>query len=219
MYSQSKSLLTSIWSGETTLAGGNQTTQIRRLIGEIFPIHSIILRVPEGDLCGRVFRDDAEVLPSLPIGDVIAEEFATDVPHGTLIICCSDKLLSEDCSASVCSARLADICSEIILDSVLLGNYQIETETEVFHLLASDALSSAYSHKPTSFDFDASIFGSALASKLDACIREYAIGYEPHHSNEDARAIGPEETLPALELSPKAAQANDGKKANSDSTI
>ncbi len=219
MFNQSRKLLNSIWSGDTIVARENNAPQIQGLIGEIFPMDSILLRVPDGPLCGRVFRDDAEVLPSLPIGDVIAEEFAVDVPHGTLIICCSDGLLSGDCGADHCSSWLAHICAEIILDTVLLGNYRIEAENEVFSILASDALSSALTSQVTSIGFDASLFGKALARKLDGCIRKYAIGYEQTFCDEDAWTSCVEQTLLALALKPETPLINDGKKASSNSLL
>ena len=171
MTSQTTTLLNSIWSGDTKPAAKDRASKLQALVGRLFPIRSIVLSVPEGPLSGRVFTDEVELLPSLPLGDLIAEEFGIDVPAGTIFICCSEAALSPQCSEKTRSEILGRICADIVLDTVLLGPYRIEAESDAYHHLAEAALRAAYCVHAKTGEIRPALFGIALSQRLDACLR------------------------------------------------
>lgn len=170
MKSHTYALLTSIWSGDTRPAESERALPLYRLITGLLPIHSVILRVPEGPLSGRVFTDDTELMPSLPLGDVIEEEFSTSVAAGTLVICCSEAALAPACSMEKRSELLGCICAEVIIDTVLLGHYPIEFEMEAFQHLAVGVVATAMSVYADHDGIILSQFALALARRLDMCL-------------------------------------------------
>lgn len=170
MKSQTYALLTSIWSGATKPAQSERALPLYRLITGLLPIHSIILQVPEGPLSGRVFTDDTELMPSLPLGDVIEEEFSTSVPAGTIVICCSDAALAPAYSKEKRSELLGRICADLIIDTVLLGYYPIESEMEAFRHLAVGVVATAMSIHADHDGIILSQFALALGRRLDMCL-------------------------------------------------
>ena len=170
MKSHTYALLTSIWSGDTRPAESERALPWYRLITGLLPIHSVILQVPEGPLSGRVFTDDTELMPSLPLGDVIEEEFSTSVAAGTIVICCSEAALAPAYSKEKRSKLLGCICADVIIDTVLLGYYPIEFEMEAFQQLAAGVVATAMSVHADHDGIILSQFALALARRLDMCL-------------------------------------------------
>lgn len=167
MKSQTYALLTSIWSGDTKTVESERVWSLRNVIMGLLPIRLVVLQVPEGPLSGRVFADDTELMPSLPLGDVIEEEFSTRVPAGTVVICVSEAALSPAYSREKRSELLGCICADIIMDTVFLGNYPIEFEMEAFQHLAAGIVATAMTVHADGDGVVPSLFALALARRLD----------------------------------------------------
>ncbi len=170
MKSQTYALLTSIWSGDTKPVETERVLPLRNFITELLPIRLMVLQVPEGPLSGRVFTDDTELMPSLPLGDVIEEEFSARVPAGTVVICVSEDAFSPAYSREKCSELLGRICADVIMDTVLLGNYPIESEMEAFQLLAEGVVATAMTVHADEDGIVLPQFAIALARRLDTCL-------------------------------------------------
>ena len=160
-------LLHAIWNGECTPAVSSDTAIIRDIFAEFFPFRVLFLEVPEGPLCGHVLTDETEVIPALPIGDVIAEEFDLIVPPGTSIVCCSKAQLSDACPTKERSALLGRICAEIVIDTVRNGTYRIEKETEVISHLADVLRTTASNIDAVTGELCLSFFDPALRRRID----------------------------------------------------
>ncbi len=170
MNSQTYALLTSIWSGASKPVETGRALPLRNFITGLLPVHLVVLQVPDGPLSGRVFADDTELMPSLPLGDVIEEEFSASVPAGSIIICVSESALSPNCQKEKRSELLGQICASIIVDTIFLGNYPIEFEMEAFQHLAESVVATAMSVHADQNGIILSHFAIALAQRLDSCL-------------------------------------------------
>ncbi len=129
-------LLNAVWTDQVNLLGTEDSSELRSILDNLLPFQKILLVVPDGPLCNRVFAEETELLPALPFGDVLAEELSINVPSGAIIVCLSRRLVEsrfDDEELSICLGR---ICGEVIADAVHLGNYRIDREPEAGALLS-----------------------------------------------------------------------------------
>ena len=136
-------LLNAVWTDQVNLLDTEDSSELRSILDDLLPFQKILLIVPDGPLCNRVFAEETELLPALPFGDVLAEELSINVPSGAIIVCLSKRLVAsgfEDAELSMCLGR---ICGEVIADAVHLGNYRIDREHEAGALLSEIIRSNA----------------------------------------------------------------------------
>jgi hypothetical protein len=79
-------VLSVLWSGKSKIVAGDETIVFSALLLELFPGKTILVGVEDGAIPERVLLDDTEVMPSLSLGDVVAEELNITVPYGTVIV-------------------------------------------------------------------------------------------------------------------------------------
>lgn len=80
------SLLTSIWSGKIEVRYGEDMSPLATLLSSILTVPTVSL-VVESDIKRPVaFADSVELMPGLPLGDVLTEELGFDVPVNCVIL-------------------------------------------------------------------------------------------------------------------------------------
>ena len=172
-------LLQAIWAGEAKPAEAHGASTLRRILEEIFPFRMVILEVAKAPATGRVLTDETELMPGLPLGDVLAEECDLIVPAGTCIICCTADEMAESCEGVRRSEVLGQICAEIIVDAVQFGNYQLEREPEAMYRLSEAVTAAACDIAEATDQIDADRFGRALARGLRATLEGPAAARKP----------------------------------------
>ena len=159
-------LLDAIWTEEAAPIHPEDYTQLHRRLDALLPFSKVFLSVSESMLDGCVFSDDVEVMPALPLGDVLAEEFEINVPYGTVVICCTNKPARKTDPLKDFSATMGEICAEVIVDAVQLGGYRLDRESEALGSLGClMALQATASDTPNGKLKDAE-FRAAFARKV-----------------------------------------------------
>ncbi|MDP5346988.1 MAG: hypothetical protein NWQ32_01170, partial [Paracoccaceae bacterium] len=87
-------LLELIWQGDIKLGIGPGARRLQRAMAALLPLRVVCLGATSGVDRSCLMTDDAELLPELPIGDVLAEELSIDVPAGSLVVVREADLLS-----------------------------------------------------------------------------------------------------------------------------
>ena len=130
-------LLEGIWSGEVTSTQSRFSKEIKSLLKLIVPIHAVCLSVRSAVICSRVIPEEIELLPALPLGDILVEELSTDVPHGSMVII----LKEQDCKAKMSrpdvSYQLGLIIGDMLLGIVGEGVFPLQYETEALRVMAN----------------------------------------------------------------------------------
>ncbi len=83
---QYKHILEQIWSGSITALANPQESRIAGLLGELNPVAMVCLRSRRPMIRDYVLPEFFELVPGLPLGDVLAEELGLDVPYGALVV-------------------------------------------------------------------------------------------------------------------------------------
>ncbi|WP_163851513.1 hypothetical protein [Pseudooceanicola aestuarii] len=109
----------------------------------------------------RVLTDDTELAPALPLGDVLAEELALDVPYDCLVVLVPE---GADDRFSRALGRAVGDCLLIAQDR---GHLPMERETDALFMLAHSAARLACTARLRDLGVEARPFCLGLADSLD----------------------------------------------------
>lgn len=155
-------LLEDIWVGNIQAARGSDAMTLSRQMRALVPVHHVSLTARTGVDRVAVMLDDAELLPALPLGDVVAEELGLDVPYGALVI------LREAGAAGDVSHDAGMLVGEILLMALRSGLFPMERETDALYVMARsyDRLAEASGFRHVGLN--AREFRTGLAASLGA---------------------------------------------------
>ncbi|APX89218.1 hypothetical protein BV394_05390 [Brevirhabdus pacifica] len=100
------------------------------------PVPTLCLQARRGHAHPAVLSDGAEVMPELPLGDVIAEELGLDVPHGTLIVIGQDDPYAAWSDGEGLSYHVGELVAEVLLDVIRQGVFPLRRENDALYFMA-----------------------------------------------------------------------------------
>lgn len=155
-------VLEDIWAGRIRATRGSEAQALSRQLRALVPVHHILLAATAGIDRVTVMLDDAEMMPALPLGDVLAEELGVDVPYGALVV------LRDVGSTNPVSYDAGTILGEILLTLLRTGLFPMERETHALFAMASsyDQLVEASGFRHTGLDVTE--FRLGMAASLGA---------------------------------------------------
>jgi len=135
---------------------------LSRQLRALLPVHHVLLSAEAGIDRIAVMQDDAEVMPALPLGDVLVEELGVDVPYGALIV------LREAGTPGPVSYDAGLILGEILLMVLRSGLVPMSRETDALFAMAAsyDQIVEASGFRHTGLDTGE--FRLGLAASLGA---------------------------------------------------
>lgn len=154
---RNRTLLELVWQGAIRPADGVAARQLARLLKDLLPVDCICLTATSGLRRSRVLSDETELMPALPLGDVLAEEMGLDVPYGSLVV------IEEAGQASV-SRRLGAVVAELLLGVVRLGMFPLHRESDALYMMACAFARRGAGHP----GIDSADYRSGLAAGLGA---------------------------------------------------
>lgn len=133
---QSSDLLEAIWRGDVARAGAGDTeARFAGLLDRLMPMRRIGLQ--RGDRPGgQVLPEDTELMPALPLGDVIEEELLLAAPRGALVVILDGAVLRPGAGDAARSQMAGRLVGELLIDAVQRGVFPAEQETDALYLLA-----------------------------------------------------------------------------------
>jgi hypothetical protein len=155
-------VLEDVWTGRIRSARGNEANALSRQLRALVPVHHVLLSA-EGCVDRiAVMRDDAEVMPALPLGDVVVEELGVDVPYGALIV------MRDAGSSAPVSYDAGLVLGEILLAVLRSGSIPMVRETDALFAMAAsyDQIVEASGFRHTGLD--CTEFRLGLAASLGA---------------------------------------------------
>ncbi len=130
-------LLTMIWQDQVTLPEAQTAKVFAKSFTNIIPVPVTILQV-EGDLDSVLVLSEAvELMPALPLGDVLAEELDLDIPHDTFVILLPARETIS--SARMLSCDLGSAVGQALIHAVENSGPLTEFETESLFMMAHSA--------------------------------------------------------------------------------
>jgi len=138
-----KTLLEGIWQGDLASTQSRVTKEIQHLLMLMLPLHTVCLSANSTVTCSRIIPEEIELLPALPLGDILAEELSTIIPPRSLIVVLKD----HDCKAAGSNQDISFLLGLIIGDALLGivgdGVFPLQYETEALQVMANSYCSQA----------------------------------------------------------------------------
>jgi hypothetical protein len=129
-------LLELIWQGDVKLGTGPGARRLQRAMAALLPLRMVCLEAASGVDRSVLMTDDTELLPELPIGDVLVEELAIDVPVGSLVVLREADLLTRPMLDDEISYDLGVLVAEALLGIIRSGAFPVERETDALYAMA-----------------------------------------------------------------------------------
>ncbi|MGR3571041.1 hypothetical protein [Brevirhabdus sp.] len=132
-----KELLNRIWQGQATGKPDRYTRELLAAYAALVParVLPVLLAAPMDR--PMLIPDETELMPALPLGDVLSEELDLHVPYGTLILILPDA--RHRGAADRFSADLGVMVAESLLVAMDHGGLPMERETDTLYMLAHSA--------------------------------------------------------------------------------
>ena len=130
------SVLGLIWQGAIQPARGTSDARFARMLRALIPVHAVLLTATQGIDRVALLLDETEVLPSLPLGDVLVEELGLDVPYGALIVLREPDLAGLAPDDGELSYDLGLVSGEVLLAVLRSGLFPMVRETDALYLMA-----------------------------------------------------------------------------------
>ena len=163
---RTESVLRCIWQGDVRPGDCTSARGFARAFQEIVQVRPLPLRLA-GEGTPLVMAEDAELMPGLLLGDVLAEELGLDVPYGTLVL-----LLPEagPCAAgrTGLSRALGMAVAEALLLAVMRSGLPVDRQTDALYLCAHAAARITATATLHRRGVDRPAFGLGLAAGLAA---------------------------------------------------
>ncbi|MGI3170958.1 hypothetical protein ACRARG_17535 [Pseudooceanicola sp. C21-150M6] len=123
-------VLEDIWTGRIRAARDGDTKTLSRQLRALVPVHHVLLSAEGRPEAVSVLMDDVELMPAVPLGDVLTEELGLDVPYGAFVVL-------RDCgSRGPVSYDAGLIMGEVMLNLLRDGAFPMEQETAALYAMA-----------------------------------------------------------------------------------
>lgn len=129
-------LLELIWQGDIQPASGPGAGRLQRGLSALLPLRTVYLSAASGVDRRCIKTDDVELLPELPLGDVLAEELSIDVPAGSFVVISDGALLDNLALEDELSYDLGVLVAEALLGVIRAGVFPCERETDALFAMA-----------------------------------------------------------------------------------
>lgn len=129
-------LLELIWQGDIQPATEPGARRMYRALSALLPLHIVPLTAAYGIDRSILLVDEAEMLPEVTLGDVLAEELSIDVPAGSLVVVSDANLLSGDISDDEISFDLGVLVVDALLGVIRSGVFPLARETNALYAMA-----------------------------------------------------------------------------------
>lgn len=159
-------VLSVLWSGGASAVGDGEAGTFAQLLRALSPVRAMLVATEGGALEERVLLDDMEIMPSLSIGDIMAEELNLQVPYGTVIAFVPEAAMQDCAPPSVRGESLGKLLGQIILEAVNRGSFPMESEIGMIFRLAATAVSTAVHLETRTGQISSSAFECAVAATL-----------------------------------------------------
>lgn len=170
MTTTTKTLLHAIWTGEVAPVPSHQKHALFDLLEVLFKARMVLIEVPEGPLCGKVLQETAELMPDLPLGDILEEELDLSVPVGAIVVCLSARALGAAAELPALSKALGTISAQVIVDAVHLADAPVADERKEMQRLADMLMSVVRSLAEAHVAVETTPFKAALARGFAATL-------------------------------------------------
>lgn len=124
-------VLEDVWTGRIRTARGSDTLALSRQLRALVPVHHVLLTAEASVDRIAVLPDDTEMMPALPLGDVLVEELSLDVPYGALVV------LRDPGSPGPVSYDAGLIMGEVLLMVLRSGVIPMVRETDALFAMAA----------------------------------------------------------------------------------
>jgi hypothetical protein len=159
-------VLSVLWSGKSKIVAGDETIVFSALLLELFPGKTILVGVEDGAIPERVLLDDTEVMPSLSLGDVVAEELNITVPYGTVIVFAPSSVFLPTASAAQLGNAIGHAYGQIIIEALHRGGFPMEREMALLMGLARSSVSAVERLVAVGQSISRAAFEQALVATL-----------------------------------------------------
>ena len=132
-----RTLLTGIWDGGVKTTQSRSSKEIKHQLKLMLPLQTACLRAGSAVTCGRILPEEVELLPALPLGDILAEELSANVPHGSMVVILKEHECKDAMSKSEISFQLGLIIGDLLLDIVGDGVFPLQYETEALRVMVN----------------------------------------------------------------------------------
>ncbi|MWD28458.1 hypothetical protein E0K89_013315 [Aquicoccus sp. SCR17] len=129
-------MLELVWEGAVQPAEGRGAARLRRLLKAMLPVRIVCLSAATGIDRVTVLPDELEVMPALPLGDVIAEELPVEVPYGSLLLICDADVFQPEPTDAELSYDLGIAVGQTLLTVLRRGIFPLERENEALYVMA-----------------------------------------------------------------------------------
>ena len=129
-------ILEMIWQQAVQPMTAPESARLKPLLDALLPMPVVALKTGVGDARVLVLPDETELMPALPLGDVIAEEMALDVPYGALVVTCDAEAVSLPLDYAALSFDLGNALGQTLLCVLRRGVFPLEHENEALYTMA-----------------------------------------------------------------------------------
>lgn len=126
-----------VWEGDIAAATGAGASRLQRGLSALLPLRIVTLAAAAGVERRQIMPDSMELMPALPLGDVLAEELNIDVPLGSLVVVSEAELLSREVMDDELSYDLGVLVAEALIDVIRSGAFPLERESDALYVMAS----------------------------------------------------------------------------------
>lgn len=155
-----ETLLERIWQEEVETAADRSAERLLAIFNAIVPVRAFVLETDTDT--AFLMADDVELMPALPLGDVLAEEMALDVPYGSFLLFRP----RGDADPSTRSREAGVLVGEALLHAASNGVVGMERATSAIYVMAHAASRLAATEALLRQGLDASAFCLGLAQAL-----------------------------------------------------
>lgn len=161
---RTEQVLRSVWQGDVRPGDSTSARGFARAFQDIIQVRTLPLRLA-GQSAPVVMAEDVELMPALPLGDVLAEELGLDVPYGTLVV-----LLPEDGPCATgrtgLSRALGMAVAETLLLAIVQSGLPVDRQTDALYICAHAAARLTATAALHRRGVDRPAFGLGLAAGL-----------------------------------------------------
>lgn len=158
------SLLRAIWCGQVVARDDADSRRFLAAYAEFVSVPAILLYIDGAPHRPLVMSEDVDLEPSLPLGDVLAEELGLEVPYGALVV-----ILPADRAGRCMSQDLGAAIGETLVIAANGCAMPAERQTDALYTMAHSAARLATDRAAARKGVDAPAFCRGLGQALGQC--------------------------------------------------
>lgn len=155
-------LLESIWRNDVSLSTGRSARRVRQMLKAFTPLRVIVLESIRPLAHAGFYSDNAEVMPGLPLGDVLAEELGIEVPYGSLIVVLDHAAMH----GRGLSRQLGTVLGDLLVHVLSQGIFPLRREAAALYLMACSSVTRSGSERLGRLGLDPQAFEDGLSGPL-----------------------------------------------------